>query len=204
MAARDMVARHSNYDKTRDFIPTPPYATRALFEYVVPEWRELIGEDPPVYWDPAAGRGHMVNVLKEYGVGIGSDIQGHGIIKDFLDKDQTPMYSDYIITNPPYKHAEAFVHRALECASYGVAMLLRIQFLESQGRWERLFKSRPPTQVAIFADRIPFKVGEVVRKAPKMFTHMWCCWDKVNPDPRPVMWVPPTAQKDLERDSDYE
>ena len=81
-------------------------------------------------------------------------------------------------------------------------MLCRIQVLESQKRYEHIFDRIPPTQIAFFSDRIPFKSGVVVRKAPKMYFHIWLWWD--DREPQPPIWIPPNAQQLLEKDSDYE
>lgn len=207
MSIRDMLARHSDYTETRDFIPTPPFATRALYEHVAPELKEkahLLSA-----WDPAAGHGHMTRVFAEYQHQniFASDIEENltfgvnGV--DFLDPKNNAK-KDLIATNPPYKHANEFTQKALEQARFGVAMLVRVQALEGQRRYAALYSKNPPTQIAFFADRIPFKVGKVVRKAPKMFFHVWLWWNKLDPDPRPPLWIPPNVQKKLEKDEDYE
>ena len=208
MAIRDQVARHSDYNVTRDYIPTPPFATRALYEYVAPElWAN---SKEWVAYDPAAGQGHMTRVFKEYGHPkvIATDIEPTegGILKrDFLDTtDYRPDTADVIITNPPYKYFNEFVDRSLSEARVGVAMLCRVQSLEGQRRYASLYSNRPPTQIAFFSDRIPFKVGKVVRRAPKMFFHVWVWWNKTDMTPRPPIWIPPNAQAKLEKDSDYE
>ena len=57
-----------------------------------------------------------------------------------------------IITNPPYKYAKEFIYKALELIPTGnkVAMFLRVQFLESKGRYE-LWKSNPPKKILVFS-----------------------------------------------------
>jgi hypothetical protein len=207
MAIRDMVARNSSYKDTMDLFPTPPWATRALYEYVAPELKALA--PTTTAWDPAAGLGHMVKVFEEYGhpVARGTDIVARpGIevgVQDFIQSHDT---AGLIVTNPPYALALAFALKGLERASTGLAMLMRIQFLESQGRYHELFSKTPPTKVAVFSDRIPFRKDIVVRKAPKMWTHCWVYWDIKTLGSGPetkVIWVPPNAQKLLEKDSDY-
>jgi hypothetical protein len=209
MTIRDMVARHSNFDETRDFIPTPPYATRALFEYAMPDWKQ--GEGMTA-WDPAAGHGHMTRTFEEYGYkSIGTDIKGspeHSVTEhDFVASGPHPD-ADLIVTNPPYALLEGFIREGLDRAKWGFALLTRVQALETQTRYRDVFSKTPPTQIAFFSDRIPFKTGAVVRKAPKMFFHAWLCWDVAAlraraHRPRPPMWIPPNAQKLLETDEDY-
>lgn len=226
MTVRDMVARHSEFDETEDFIPTPPWATRALYEYVAPRLKQ---EAPLlIAQDPACGEGHMMQVFSEYGHKAvwGSDFSPKQMLRarERLGPDAKLWHQDYtkphpkldapdvVITNPPYKHLNAFVDKALETAVFGVGMLCRVQALESEGRYNNIFKVRPPTQIAFFSNRIPFKTGAVAKKAPKMFFHVWLWWERFyNPvelsqkwrAPRPPMWVPYDAQTQLEKDSDY-
>lgn len=211
MPPRDMVARRSNYEDNKDFIPTPPYATRVLFEEVVPTLKNHQGA---TFYDPAAGEGHMMRVFEEYGGrAVGSDIEPRieGVAQhDFWSSEPNPYpEADYIITNPPYQNLETFIRKSLSSGVRGVALLTRIQALEGQKRF-RLYNSYPPTQVGIFSDRIPFKSGKVVRKAPKMFLHSWVFWDlsdglsALKDKARPIIWVSPDAQKRYEKDSDYE
>jgi hypothetical protein len=205
MAIRDMVARHSNFKETRDFIPTPPYATRAFYEFVAPEIKGHATK--MTAWDPAAGQGHMVKVMKEYRHRFvsGTDIVSHGpsgvMYHDFTKGIH--QRADLILTNPPYALTEDFYRLGFERCNIGLGLLVRVQALEGAGRFRRIFAQNPPTQIAFFSDRIPFKTGVVVRKAPKMFFHVWLYWSKVYPTPRPPLWIPPNAQKMLEKDSDY-
>jgi len=205
MAIRDQVARHSDYNKTRDFIPTPPFATRALYEYAAPELKA--GAQKWSVLDPAAGRGHMLDVFREYKHPevYASDVEPwEGVPqRDYLT-EKSSFSPDLVITNPPYKYGNEFILRALDEAQVGVAMLCRVQALEGQRRYASLYSRQPPTQVAFFSDRIPFKTGGVVRRAPKMFFHVWLWWNKLDPSPRAPMWIPPTVQRDLEKDEDYE
>jgi len=214
MSIRDMVTRHSDYNETQDMIPTPPYAMRALYEYVAPELKDRAPE--LTAWEPAAGFCHLSSVMEEYGhksvLSTDKNVQDRTFRglkvsqQDFLAFTGTS--ADFIATNPPYKYAEQFVKLSLDRANCYVAMLVRVQALEGQTRYRRLYNNLKPTKVALFSDRIPFKTGEVVRKASKMFFHVWVFWDKSkmrgsNHDCE-LMWIRPDAQKQLEKDSDYE
>jgi hypothetical protein len=214
MAVRDHIARHSNYDDTKDFIPTPPYATRVLFEVVTP----LMKQQAPTMtiWDPACGAGHMCRVFEEYGAkSIGSDVVNHGyskvVMQDFTKKDPNEAYThaDAIVTNPPYACLNEFIIEGLDRATKHFALLTRIQAVEGQGRYKSVFSRVPPMKVAVFSDRIPFKTGVVVRKASKMFTHVWLYWDvewlrsdKAAYTPK-MQWIAPDVQARFEKDSDY-
>lgn len=211
MAIRDMVARHSDYSKTLDLIPTPPYATRALFEHVAPRMAANNGDR--TIWDPACGYGHMCDVFKEYGYKqvLASDIEDHGYAGTrIVDFSVDPKLSaDAIVTNPPYALMNKFIMNGLGCSNTDFALLTRVQVLEGQRRYDKFFKLVPPTKVAVFSDRIPFKTGKVVKKASKMFTHVWLYWDvadirKNGSKTSEIIWIPPTVQADLEKAEDYD
>lgn len=204
MSIRDMVARHSNYNETRDFIPTPPYVTRTFYRYLIPHLAGRLKD--LTAWDPAAGRGHMVSVMKEMGHKevIGTDIEpwepADVTEENFLTSNRR---ADLIFTNPPYARLEEFINKCSSQADVGFGLLTRVQALETQGRYNRIFHKNPPSQIAFFSDRIPFKTGEVVRKAPKMFFHVWLWWED-GLQPQPPLWIPPDAQRRLEKDEDYD
>lgn len=106
---------------------------------------------------PCVGAGHIADVLKAHGHDVTAiDLIDRGYpntyVKDFLTTTKTdfPMSPD-IITNPPYSIATEFVKHCLDISmdSTKIAMLLKIQFLESKKRWE-LFKNNPPKLVKKF------------------------------------------------------
>jgi len=149
----------------------------------------------------------MARTLAEYGhtiEGYDKEPRASGILEGDFFEDIAPNSHDFVITNPPYAGAEDWVHHALIKARIGVAMLLRVQFLEGGGRYDRLFSTIPPKRIAFFANRIPFKKNIVVRNASKYFFHVWLYWDSVDPTPLPPIWIPYNAQQLLEKDSDYE
>jgi len=221
MSIRDMVARHSDFDETADFIPTPPWATRALYEYAAPDLKK----SAPFLsvWDPACGQGHMLGVFDEYkhpligGSDINPDVLHHRLkpnhclweedftAKSKYDNDVALEEADVIITNPPYKHLNRFIEKGLENSRVGLGLLVRVQSLEGEAR-SKIYLKTPPTQIAFFANRIPFKTGAVVQKAPKMFFHVWLWWSKTFSgvaSPKPPMWIPFDSQARLEKDADY-
>jgi hypothetical protein len=52
-----------------------------------------------------------------------------------------------------------FTLRALALATDGVAMLVGRQWIESVGRYEKLFRDRPPLLYAPFVERVPMVKG---------------------------------------------
>jgi hypothetical protein len=192
-----MSQRASAKDALDDF-PTPPWATRALAEYViVPEGNCL---------EPACGRGHMSAALAEYFDDvISSDIAdyGYGSVVGFLESTYEADSFDWVITNPPFNLAEDFIIRSMKIARRGVAMLTRTVFIESVGRYMRLFKASRPSQVAQFVERVPMVEGRLDRKASTATGYAWLVWEKNRPGSCELVWIPPCRKK-LERDQDYD
>jgi hypothetical protein len=136
-----------------DYFPTPLWASRALFRHVLPA---LGIESVDRVWEPACGERHMAAVITEFARKrvLASDIfdYSYGTAPhDFLHDDPLTK-PDWVVTNPPFNLACEFTLRALELATEGVAMLVRTQWIEGVGRYEKLFRDRPPT---LYARRQP-------------------------------------------------
>ena len=197
-----MSQRHEDQDSL-DYFPTPPWATRALFEHILKPnfiFPQQPDDDFVKYTclEPACGAGHMAKVLEEYFPEVMScDIADYGQdrIADFLSRDVNEQY-DFIITNPPFNLAEEFVLKALPLAKESTAIFARTQFIESVGRYERLFKQNPPTIIAQFTERVPIIKGRLSANASTATSYV----PKFKTE---VQWIPPTRTK-LEREADYE
>lgn len=190
-----------------DFAPTPPWATRALMERVLPQIPEVdfaIREQK--CWEPACGEGHMAEVLREYFKFVhATDIHdyGHGDVADFLGADgKTAMPMDWIITNPPFEDkAEVFTLRALELAQVGVAIFAQLRWLETIGRYLHIFRDRPPTLLAFFVERVPLCMGRWEPTGTTATAYMWLVWVK-DRAPQAPLWVPPGCRETLTRPDD--
>jgi hypothetical protein len=148
----------------------------------------------------------MVRPLQEaFGEVIASDAHpyGCGAVRDFLTEPYGPRTVDWVITNPPFRLAEEFIHQALRVARRGVAVLARTQFLESVGRHERLFDASPPTVLAPFTERVPMVKGRLDRRASTATSYAWFVWQM---DQAQSVWqtklIPP-CRKQLEHEGDY-
>jgi hypothetical protein len=196
-----MAQRTEPKDSPDDF-PTPPWATRALLEHIVSPAENLALQS---CLEPACGAGHMAKVLKEYFGDVRcSDAYdyGYGPVRDYLTFPYETNAVDWVITNPPFRLAEEFVLRSLRVARRGVAMLARTVFLESSGRYKRLFEGNPPAIFAQFVERVPMVKGRLDRSASTATGYAWLLWEKNNVDHPRLMWVPP-CRKQLERAADY-
>ena len=196
-----------------DDYPTPPWATRALLEKVL---MFSPGMDTYTCWEPACNRGVMSNVLEGYFRKVWStDVENYGYPKantyDFLSDRVDYVKPDWVITNPPFQLAEAFIGKATNIAKKGVAMLVRTQFLEGKGRYERLFAVNPPSAVAQFSERVPMFQGRLDGKGSTATAYCWLVWDNrfidspyaFNMRTSVMSWIPP-CRKQLERPGDYD
>lgn len=196
-----MAQRHEAKDSLDDF-PTPPWATRALLEHVIID-RDFASLS---CLEPACGRGYMSRPLSErFGHVSSADVldYGFGTIRDFLTYPYLAGSHDWVITNPPFRHAQEFISRAMMVSRAGVAILARTVFLESIGRYEDLFKTNPPTYFAQFSERVPMVKGRLDKKASTATGYGWFVWDKqCATNKTELVWIPP-CRRTLEKASDY-
>lgn len=196
LASTAVMARRHEPADSLDYFPTPPWATRALCEHVLP------AVDPEPFagtaLDPACGEGHMALALADYFAIediFASDLfdYGFGLVADFLHPDYEPRPS-WIITNPPFKHAEEFILKALKLARTGVAMLCRSQFQEGEGRYQRLFSRTPPAVIAQFCERVPMHQGRWVVNGSTASAYAWFVWTAEPTDCTRFVWIPKSAR----------
>lgn len=189
-----------------DYYPSPPWATRALFEVLptlVPGARYRPGEMRG--WDPACGQGHMAHVMREYFASVdASDVQdlGYGRVEDFLDSERE---ADWIVTNPPFNRALEFAERATRLARHGVALLARLQLIEGKTRFERVF-SRQTWHCAAFVERVGFNPGFWDPARDRGVTaHAWFVWVRGPSEHLSrLTWIRPGCRERLTRDGDSE
>lgn len=196
-----MAQRVEASDSLDDF-PTPPWATRALLEHIIERDGDL---STMTAFEPACGRGHMAQSMGEYFAKVAaSDVHdyGYGEVSDFLRIVCPTDAYDWVITNPPFRLAEEFIQRAMPIARRGVAVLVRTVFIESVGRFNRIFSVNPPTKFAQFTERVPMVKGRLDRKASTATGYAWVIWEKKVVSEPVLLWVPP-CRKTLENQEDY-
>jgi hypothetical protein len=193
-----VMARRREPPGALDYFPTPPWATRALFRHVLP----AIGTDAiSNVWEPACGEGHMAAVIAEF---VGSSVTASDIFNysygitpvDFLN-DPHLLCPAWIITNPPFSTACEFTLRALDLATEGVAMLVRTQWVEGVGRYQKLFRDRPPLLYAPFVERVPMVKGRWDPNATTATSYAWFVWGNRFSGPSRVFWIPPGCRGSL-------
>ena len=201
-----------------DYFPTPPFATRALCEFLAGHLKEPLGQ--LTVWEPACGELHMARPLAEYfGAVRASDVHRYADheVMDFLFFGGGEPTTDWIITNPPFVLADAFIRTALDVARGGVAMLLRGAFLEGEERHGDLFDKVPPDYVLQFSERVVMLKDRLIQsgkidpfaekpgtKASTATSYCWFVWLGGGAHWRDtrLRWIAPCRRR-LERPGDY-
>lgn len=210
---RAVMASRREPPESLEFFPTGPWATRAFVEHVLIKHcrLDLAGKK---FWEPAAGEGHMYEVLREYfAEGYASDVFDYGrgyaqgafvVEKAGLVDDlaRCPFRPHWTITNPPFSLAEQFVRRALQESIDGVAIVMPTRWLEGLGRYENIFSTIPPTLVAVSVERIPMHKGQWLPDGDTATSYLWFVWEKERLGRSEIMWIPPGQRVALEHPDD--
>lgn len=166
-----------------DYYPTPPAGTEALLRV-----ESFAGR----VWEPACGAGDIAKVLAAHDCCvIATDLVDRGYGRagvDFLTAEMPAV--DAIVTNPPFKLAEAFALRALARAPK-VALLLRLSWLEGINRRRDIFLPHPPARVWVFSGRLPMQRGRLPRPGERggMIAFAWFVWDRAHQGPTQLGWI---------------
>lgn len=157
--------------------------------------------------EPCVGGGHMVAGIQKYldahdqiaAALKGTDFKDRDFRSnrwelqydlDFLADDYPIDNVDVIIMNPPYATIEPFLIRALEIAQDKLIVLCRTQVLEGAGRYDKIFKDNPPTDVYQYVDRIQCWKGGVKPTGTSAQAYCWLVWDKKAPAAAPKLhWI---------------
>lgn len=127
--------------------------------YPTPEW---CYENLPIDWsqfktamEPCEGDGRITKFLQNKGMEVTTCEIRHD--KDFFDygHDFTEDHGfDLIFTNPPFSIAQEFIEHAMSLSTT-VIMLLRINFLSSQKRYD-FWQQFPPDGLFVLSKRPSF------------------------------------------------
>jgi hypothetical protein len=166
--------QHRHGERGFDLYETPPIAVEALLG---------VENLPRVIWEPAAGRGAIVKVLRTHGrTVISSDIVHYDFaldfVADFLTTTEMPTGCYAIVTNAPFKIITKFTRHALDLAPR-VYLLCRLAFLEATSRTD-ILEHRGLAHVHVFRRRLPMmhRDGWTGRRASSAMAFGWFCWDR--------------------------
>lgn len=156
-----------------DFFPTPAWPTLAI-------WPRLYSPAVRIVLDPCCGDGGILGALPAPLTLLGLEIDHARAVRCEMRTNIRPTVCDslevewpicdLVIQNPPFNLAEAFVRRALEELAAGrirvaVAVLLRLAFLETEGRVP--LHREHPAEVNVLANRPSFIDPQAWRPCPK-------------------------------------
>ena len=166
--------RHALRERGNDLYSTPPVAVEALLH---------VEQLPREIWEPAAGRGAIVNVLRDHGHEvIASDICDYGFelhfVRDFLAVMKAPPGVECVLTNPPFRIITEFVAHALDLCPR-VIMLARLAFVESERR-KSILEKRGLARMHVFRNRLPMmhRDGWTGPRASSAIPFGWFVWDR--------------------------
>ena len=168
-----------------DYYSTPSFLTEYLLE------RETFSQN---ILEPCVGGGAIADTLTEHGYKVtGIDIIDRGyentIVQDFLKYDE--KFDGDIITNPPYKIQLEFVKQCLKVGRK-VALLLKLSFLETINRYDKLHKLNNPDRVYVFVKRVScYKNNNMIDTDSGAFAFCWFVWDNIDKSHDTyVYWIP--------------
>ncbi len=169
---------HANPDRdARCDFPTWPWAGRAVGELI-----RKFDSGSTTVWEPASNRGFLAHGLEpafgrvlrsekyDYEVHVGPP----PVAFDFLSSGAAPFQADWIVTNPPFGPVAAFTRAALDRARVGVAMLVRMAFLETEGREILLYGPQGHTLWSPFVERLPLVEGRLGTTTAAAYA--WILW----------------------------
>jgi hypothetical protein len=162
-----------------DFYPTPGLLTWALLDShrFVP-WR-----NQATVLEPCNGEGAISDVLKESGLFRlvdTADIDETKPAALTMDATDPQAWSrmaryDWIITNPPYNQAPAILPLAYDNCRVGMAMLLRLSYLEPCENRARWLAEHPPAKLIVFNPRPRFRADT---GGSDSVTSAWFVWHR--------------------------
>lgn len=154
---------------------TPPEAVEPILPYISRSW---------CVWEPAAGKGNIVNALRRNGNNtLGSDIKGQVWEEiDFLNPEDSAWMAEFIdaiVTNPPYTRGDmdGFIVRCFEIGK-PFALLVPLTALEgARKRIPAYVEAKPRVQVIVMGRvRFTTPTGLQGMDSNPTFGVCWLTW----------------------------
>lgn len=183
---------HSKEDREKlDFYATDPNSFNMFYNRFIADGETL---DSHV-WECACGDGALSKNLRLKGYNVFSTdiVQRKNEAVWTLDFTKNNMkYRGDILTNPPYKHAQKFIEKAIESIhpGYKVIMYLRLQFLEGKKR-NKMFQKYPPKYIYIHSSRQnTYKNNDPIYKTrSSAVCFAWFVWEKGSTTEPILRWI---------------
>ena len=164
-----------------DFYQTPYHCTRLLLDH------EFL---PGTILEPAAGSGAITQILLERY----DEVTSYDIEKDFFTETRN---FDCIITNPPYRKSLQFIQHAKTIAQHKIAMLLPLNYLQGQKRFDNLYKDNSFKLKTVYVFTRYLLMSDQIRSDGTcgygMITFAWFVWDKYHTLSPSIKWLDNSA-----------
>jgi hypothetical protein len=184
-----------------DLFDTPPIALVPLFEH------EPLLAGITTVAEPFCGKGNLVTAMRERGLTVhASDILDRGCpdsrVLDFLAMAARPPCCDVLISNCAYAGAMRFIEHAFALGFRVVVLLLKVGFLCTAERFERLHKLGHLRRVHVLAERLQDMhdarhIAAGGKKAGQSGVHAWFVLDRDYRGPATIN--PVSINKPVER-----
>lgn len=169
IGSRGLGAARGFAREEHDFYPTDPALTRALLHV-----EGFIGG----VWEPACGDGAMSRVISARGHStVSTDLVRRGFGRGGVDFLRTrKLRAPNVVTNPPFKHWQAFAEHALHLKANKVVLLGRLLLLEG---WERsaFFRRTELSRVWVVGRAKMLPPGAEDKGHSGMICFAWFVWD---------------------------
>lgn len=161
---------------------TPEWAAKELLKHItITGTHRALGESytTDIVLEPCSGDNIITQVLVHSGDAwvVNNDIDESKLAEWHLDARDPSLYDavlpDWVITNPPFSQAFEIVSIAHRYATSGVAMLLRLSFLEPTYKRQAWLAANPPNKLIVLP-RISFTGDGKTDSC----TVAWMIWDK--------------------------
>ena len=199
----DKTGGYAAYDKNNkereadDFYSTPTVEVVNILKTIKPDLKKK------VILEPGCGDGSMIRGILEYEPDchiLGIDIKDRRVgefssnVQFLFGEDGDYLCNrnfdgvDWVIMNPPFSLNVPFVDKSLHIAKNGVIMFNRLKFIESKGRYEKIFRYNPPTTIYGYVDRVScLKNGKEPSAAIE--ANAWFYWDKAIKSDTIFKWI---------------
>jgi hypothetical protein len=162
-----------------DLFDTPPIALEPLFAH------EPLLQGVTSVAEPFSGKGNLVIAMRARELIVhASDIRDRGCpdstVRDFRHMAERPPGCDVLVSNPPYADAMGFIEHAWALGFRVVVLLLKLSFLCTVERFERLHKRGHLRRVHVLAERLQdmHDANYSGEKASQSQVHAWFVFDR--------------------------
>jgi hypothetical protein len=173
---------------------TPAPGRRPLDQYFTPAGftRVLLDRVPEIqghHWilEPCSGQRDIADILdarlgrqtmtNDLDIRMPAAYHLDATKRETWDLWSTGFMADWVITNPPFNAAHQIVPQAVKFARVGVAMLLRLSWLEPTADREDFLSGYPPSQMIVLP-----RYSYTGNGKTDSVTSAWMIWHKQTPD----------------------